>query len=501
MRITALFLASACQAAAATGLTIYNQNFAVVRDAIPLDLQPGENVVKYDGATLHLEPDSVILRDPEGRPLQVLEQNYRNDPVTQQLLLSLFEGKELDFLVRESNKPDRIVRGRVIRSGYVAHGSYALQRYGQRYAMNQHAMANVAGAGQPIIEVEGTIRFSLPGEPLFPSLGDDTILKPQLAWKISAPKALKTDAELGYITGGLSWEASYNVVAPEKGDRMDIVGWITMDNQCGRDFENARIKLLAGDVNKLAPPGADTMAAQTGMMRARMMAAENEPAVTAKAFDEYHLYTLERPTTLRDRETKQVEFVRAAGVQSDVIYVYDGVSLDWNRWRGADASYRRTNEEFGSQSQTKVAVMREFRNTKSNGLGIALPRGRVRFYRADGQQLEFTGENQLDHTPADELVKIYTGDAFDLVGERKRTDFRVDNSNNWAQESFEITLRNRKKEPVTIRVVEHLYRWTNWEIKAGTDDFAKLASDEIEFRVPVKPGEERKLTYTVRYTW
>lgn len=485
---------------AAPGLTIYNQNFAVVRDHIPLELKAGVNEVKFDGATVHLEPDSVILRDPAGSPLQILEQNYRNDPVTQQLLLSIFEGKEIDFYVREMNKPDRVVKGKIIRSGYVPHGGGAMNRYGSNYAMNQMAMANAGGAGQPIIEVEGKIQFSLPGEPVFPSLGDDTILKPQLAWKINSPKALKTDAELGYITGGMSWEASYNVLAPEKGDILDIVGWVTMDNQSGRDFVDAKIKLMAGDVSKLAPPGRqDEMARGRGSRMA--MAKPAEPAVTEKAFDEYHLYTLERATTLRDRETKQVEFVRATGVKSELVYVYDGALIDWNRWRGYDISNRRTNEEFGAQSLTKVAVMREFKNTKANSLGIPLPKGRVRFYRSDSQQIEFIGENEIDHTPADELVKIYTGDAFDLVGERKRTNFKVDSSNKWADETFEITLRNRKKESVTIRVVEHLFRWTNWEIPAKTDTFLKLKSDEIEFRVEVKPDEERKVTYTVHYSW
>lgn len=484
----------------APGLTIYNQNFAVVRDTIPLDLKPGENDVTFDGATVHLEPDSVILRDPAGTPLQILEQNYRNDPVTQPLLLSLFEGKEIDFYVREANKPDHVVKGKIIRSGYVPHGGMAMNRYGNDYAMNQMAMANAAGAGQPIIEVDGKIRFSLPGEPIFPSLGDNTILKPQLTWKIASPKALKTDAELGYITGGMSWEASYNVVAPEKGDELDIIGWVTMDNQSGRDFENAKIKLMAGDVNKMAPPGMRAEVAGSLSGWGREKAEAFAPAVTEKAFDEYHLYSLERPTTLRDRETKQVEFVRAAGVKSEVVYVYDGVSIDWNRWRG-DIGNRRTNEEFGSQSLKKVAVMREFKNTKANGLGIPLPKGRVRFYRSNASQLEFTGENQIDHTPADELVKIYTGDAFDLVGERKRTNFKVDNSNHWADESFEITLRNRKKEPVTIRVVEHLYRWTNWNVTEKSDTFLKLSSDQIEFRVQLKPDEERKINYTVHYSW
>ena len=484
----------------APGLTIYNQNFAVVRDTIPLDLKQGVNEVKFDGATIHLEPDSVILRDPAGTPLQILEQNYRNDPVTQQLLLSLFEGKVIDFYVREVNKPDRIVKGKIIRSGYVPHAGEAMNRYGNQYAMSQMRMANMGGAGQPIIEVDGQIRFSLPGEPVFPSLGDDTILKPQLAWKINSPKALKTDAELGYITGGMSWEASYNVVAPEKGDLLDIIGWVTMDNQSGRDFVDAKIKLMAGDVNKLAPPGMAVGRAMAGSAMAMATPMSGAP-VTEKTFDEYHLYTLERATTLHDRETKQVEFIRASGVKSEVIYVYDGMFIDWNRWRGYDISNRRTSEEFGSQSQTKVAVMREFKNTKANGLGIPLPKGRVRFYRSNGEQIEFTGENGIDHTPADELVKINTGDAFDLVGERKRTNFKVDTSNRWADETFEITLRNRKKEPVNIRVVEHLYRWTNWEIREKSDDFIKIKSDEIQFRIEVKPGEERKVTYTVHYSW
>jgi len=462
---------------AAPGLTIYNQNFAVVRDQISLDLKAGENEVTFDGATMHLEPDSVILRDPSGTPLQILEQNYRNDPVTQELLLSLFEGKEIDFFVREINKPDRTLRGKIIRSGYNPQGGQG---------------------GQPIIEIDGKIQFSLPGQPIFPSLGDDTILKPRLSWKILAAKEEKTEAELGYITGGMSWQASYNIVAPEKGNLLDIVGWITMDNQSGRDFENAQIKLMAGDVNKIEPQESRS---NLRLRSAAMSIDEAAPAVTEKSFDEYHLYTLERATTLRDRETKQVEFIRASGVKSELIYVYDGALIDWNRWRGYDVNSRRTNEEFGSQSNSKVAVMREFKNTKENGLGIPLPKGRLRFYRSNGSQLEFTGENEIDHTPANELIKVHTGDAFDLVGERKRTNFKVDNSNNWADESFEIQIRNRKKEPVTIRVVEHLYRWNNWEITEKSETYLKLNSDEIEFRVELKPDEERTLTYTVHYSW
>ncbi|GAT32078.1 hypothetical protein TSACC_2475 [Terrimicrobium sacchariphilum] len=500
LSLLGLFAPLAIAAAAQPALTIYNQNFAVVRDSISLDLKQGENSVVYDGATMQVEPDSVILRDPAGNPLQILEQSYRNDPLSQALLLSLFEGQEIDFYIGEISKPDRIVRGKIIRSGYVAHNSLAMRRYGNQYAMTQMAMSSASGAGEPIIQVDGKIQFGLPGRPVFPSLGDDTILKPRLSWVINAPKPLKTEAELGYITRGMTWEASYNVVAPEKGNDLDIVGWVTMDNQTGRDFADARIKLMAGDVNKLDP---NQMQVGDRLRAAGYAMAFETPApqVTEKAFDEYHLYSLERPVTLHDRETKQVEFIRASGVKSEVIYVYDGAVIDWNRWRSYNRVSLRQNEEFGSDSNSKVSVMREFKNTKENGLGIPLPKGNVRFYRADGKQLEFTGENQIDHTPKDETVRIYTGDAFDLVGERKRTNFKVDTSNKWADESFEITVRNRKTEPVTIRVVEHLLRWNNWEITDKNTTYKKLNSDEIEFLVELKPDEERKITYTVHYSW
>lgn len=473
---------------AGPGLTIYNQGFAAVRDSIALDLKPGTNSVVYDRATMMLEPDSVILRDQSGAPLEILEQNYRNDPVTSGLLLSLFEGKEVDFLVRENEKPDRVVRGKVIRSGYVPGGAYGEFRGGVP-----------SGSSQPVIEVDGQLRFSLPGEPVFPSLGDETILKPRLAWQIATASERKTEAELGYITGGLSWEASYNIVAPEKGNEVEFIGWITMENRCGRDFAEAQIKLLAGDINRVGPQY-DTREWSRPRAMA-MQAASHAPPVQEKSFDDYHLYTLQRPATLRNDETKQVEFVRASGVQTQIVYVYDGVKTDWDRYRGHGGANLSDNDELGVQSSTTIKIVREFMNSQKNNLGIPLPRGKIRFYRADGANLEFTGENLIGHTPKDELVKVYTGEAFDLVGERKRTDFKVDNANDWATESFEIVLRNRKKEAANIRVVEHLYRWINWQIKDNNADFVKIDADEVEFRVDVPGESERKVNYTAVYTW
>ena len=498
-----LVLVAATVADAATtgaALTIYNQKFAVVRDHVTLDLKAGENEVRFTDTTAHLEPDSVIIRDPEGKiTLQILEQNYRNDPVSQELLLSLFEGKTIDFLVTEPNKPNTVVAGKIVRSGYVSHDFEAMQRYGQNYMMSQRSQAYGGSVSQPIIEVDGRLRFSLPGLPLFPPLASDAVLKPALEWRLRADKAAKLNAELAYITDGMSWDADYNLVAPEQSDLLDIVGWVTIDNQSGKTFENARIKLMAGDVSKVQRGDVSSLGNEEMAVRA---APSTLPPVSEKAFEDYHLYSLQRPTTLRDRETKQVEFIRARGVKSERIYVYDGLKIDASQWRGYRMENIRNNSDFGTEMDPKVAVMREFKNSEANHLGLPLPKGRVRFYKQDAdQQLEFTGENLIDHTPKDETLRVYTGNAFDLVGARVRTAFKADSANHWFDESIEITLRNHKKEPVEIRVDEHLFRWTNWEITAKSDPFTKTNAQAIEFRAGLQPDEEKKLSYTVHYSW
>jgi hypothetical protein len=476
-------------------LTIYNQNFAVVRQLFPLELKAGENRITFTGATAHIEPDSVILRDPFGkRQFQIFEQNYRNDPVSQERLLSLFEGKTIDFLVKNQDKPDEIVKGKIIRSGYVPHYE-AMNRYGQQYYQAQ--MSYAGQTAQPIIEVNGKLQFFLPGQPLFPALGDDTILKPQLDWLLRSEGASSGQAEVSYISGGMSWDAAYNIVAPEKGDVIDLIGWVTLDNQSGTDFRNAHIKLMAGDVNKLQP---NQPYANGGVMAARAMEDSMQKAVTEKSFDEFHLYTLERPTTLHDRETKQVEFVRGTDVKSQRIYVYDGAQID-NRWE-YNPEYARNDQGYGTQSNPKIWVMQEFKNSKENNLGMPLPAGRLRFYRRDTDgTLQFTGENKIDHTPKDETVRVYTGNSFDLVGERTRTNYRIDTTKDFLDESFEIKVRNHKKEAVTVRVVEHLYRWVNWSIVNPTSTFKKKDSRTAEFTVTIPPDGEKVITYTAHYTW
>ena len=482
-----------------TALTVYNQNFAVVRETVPLELKKGINAVTFDQATLHVEPDSVVLRDPSGKvDLRILEQSYRADTASQGLMLSLFEGKEIDFLVRDREGKESTVRGKVIRSGYTP-SSGETQSYGYPFLQRQVRMRVANGA--PIIEVDGKLRFSLPGEPVFPSLADDTVLRPTLSWQLASDRKAKIEAELGYITGGLSWESAYNLIAPEKGETLDIVGWVTIENHSGKTFTDAKVKVMAGDVNKIAPTNNQGKSDADGFGGA--VAGMKDGVVTEKAFDEFHLYSLPRAVTLRNAETKQVEFIRATGVKAKTLYIYNGAAIDGNRYSGWNEENVRNDRNFGTHSNPKVWVYREFKNTKENGLGLPLPKGRTRFYRQDDTdgRIEFTGENTIDHTAQGETVRIYTGDAFDVVGERKRTDYVLARSNDQLEEAFEITLRNRKKEPVEVRVTEHLYRWLNWTVTEKSADFTKTDARNIEFRVTLAPDEEKILTYRVRYDW
>ena len=489
--------AAAGQNAPAPALTIYNQDFAVIRQRVRLELKPGVTSVRFDGITAQLEPDSVVLRDPSGkRALQILEQNYQGDPVSQLSLLKLFEGKTIDFQVTRGDKAE-LVQGRILRPGS------GMPRYFRAPQPQPCYQPTVPGCTpeEPLIEVDGKLQFGLPGKPLFPALPQDTNLKPTLDWVLQADRGGPLDAELSYITGGLTWGADYNVVAPVTGNTLDLIGWVTMDNRSGKTFENARIQLMAGDVNKILP-GVFAMARPMAGIAGGVISGPGAPPVTEKAFDEYHLYSLERTTTLRDRETKQVEFVRAGGITAKRVYMYDGGRLDPARVQNQNWEYLRMQREIGTGSNTKIWVMQEFKNAEQNHLGMPLPKGRLRFYRRDDiGALQFIGENTIDHTPKDETIRVYTGNAFDMVGERRRTNFRSDQAQAWVDESFEIKVRNHKKEPVDLTVVEHLYRGSGWDITSASAKYNKKDSSTIEFPITVAPDGEQTVIYSVHYAW
>ncbi len=472
------------QQTSAPSLTIYNQDFAVVRQTIPLQLNSGVNQVSFDDITSYVEPDSVVLRDLTGRVnLSILEQNYRTDVASQQNLLRAFEGKELEFQVANS----QTIRGLLIRAGASYNGPNCYS-------------GNCGYSSEPIVEVDGKVEFGLPGKPVFPAMQNESLLKPSLNWLLQSDRAGAVEAEIGYITGGFTWEASYNVVAPESGDLLDVVGWITLQNRSGHTFQDAHLQLMAGEVNKIAPTMEYKTAANGGNDLSYAAGYGGGVAVTEKAFDEYHLYTLPRPSTLENGETKQVEFLRGSRIPSKRIYVYEGYLLPQNQRRNLE--YQFTQQDIGMTSNKQVYIEREFRNSTADHLGIPLPKGRLRFYRRDTDgSLQFTGENIISHTPKDETVRVYTGNAFDITAERKRTNFHVDQGQHYIDEGYEIKVRNHKKEPVTVQVVEHMYRRDNWTLTEKSMDYVKKDSDTIEFPVKVAPDGEQVLTYNVHYSW
>jgi len=463
----------------ATQLTIYNQDFAVVKEVRRINLRDGESEFRMDDVSARLDPSSVILldlNDPNG--LKILEQNYESEPVSQGLLLKKFEGKEILFEIIDADGKSKILKkGKVIRSGYQSQSL----AYGYNYSQQ------VASAGSPIIEMDGKIRFGLPGTPLFEGISEDSFLKPTLLWKLWSKEGGAHNVELSYITGGLKWEANYNAVFPEKGQELDLIGWITIDNRSGKDFKDASVKLMAGDVHRVQELRQQYYYPMAKMAREDVLA---PPPVTEKAFEEFHLYSLNRKTDVRDNEVKQVEFIRAVKVPSEKIYVYDPA----NAWRYSYGS--------GENADKKIWVMIEFKNREKDHLGMALPKGKIKVYRKDEDgRNEFIGEDSIDHTPKDEDVRLYIGNAFDIVGEWRQSNYVVNDDKDFADESFEVKLRNHKKETVEVRVIQHLYRWANWTIKGNSEPYEKIDSATVQFKVKVKPDQEKIITYTAHYTW
>lgn len=467
-------LLAAASSLAGPQITIYNDGFATVKEDRTLNLTEGISEVRVSDMSRQLEPDSVMIRElaEESFGLRILEQSFVNDPLTEGLLLHQFEGKTLRFEEKRENGTIKETFGTIIRSGYVP---------GQ--GMNE----------QPIIESEGAVRFSLPGQPVFEGIDSTAFLKPSLVWQIASKQAGECPIEVAYITGGMSWEATYNLVTPAEGsDEFDVSGWISLNNNTGKTFDDAEIKLIAGDVAKVQPPS------RQRPMMAMMMEADFGGAMPEeRSFDEFHLYTLPRPVLLRNNELKQVEFLRATGVKGNRYYVYN--PMVGFRFGGGVVQ----DADYGTVADKKVGVRVEISNSETNQLGVPLPKGRMRLYRTDDKdgRREFTGESMMDHLPKNEVLKLEMGHAFDLVGERKRIDFKVDTSAQRMTETFEIKLRNRKETPVEIRVVEPLYRSANWKISNPSLAYTKIDSNTIEFRAPVPADGETVLTYTVDYWW
>lgn len=464
-----------------------NAGFAVVRDNAPLVLQQGDNDILAPRVSPMLDPVSVMLRDPTGKSdFRILQQKFRADALTEQSMLSRFEGQTIPFRIHQEQNT-REVMGKIIRAGYWKRSSDSVEK-----------------ASEPIIEIDGRYVFSLPGTPVFPKLPEGELLKPELRWKIAATKPAKMDAELIYVTDGLGWRADYNAIMANDGKISQFTGWITLENDTGLAFENTHLKLVAGNIRRLRGALRRSGDGGTGVERVIVTgsniptAEESGPAIQRRTFDEYHEYTLPTPVTLSDREMTQVELVRATNVNAVRSFIYDGSTVKVDSF-GLD--YAQLDSSFGTESTSKIAITSEFRNDAANHLGVPLPEGQVHFYRPDSQgHLQFSGDSNIGNTPQNEIVRAATGYAFDLVGERVQTDYRINDEDRSADESYEIKVRNHRKDAAEVRVWEHPCRWRQWEIAAQSQPFKKVDQKTFEFVVSVPPNEEKKITYTIRYT-
>ena len=334
--------------------------------------------------------------------------------------------------------------------------------------------------GGPIFKIGDEVTFGHPGRIIFPELPENLISKPTLLWLVENNLSKPQRIETSYLTQDINWRADYVVVLNEKDDRADLSGWVTIDNKSGAEYRQAKIKLVAGDVHHVK----DEREYRDKMLRAAVAEAAAKPQFKQEEFFEYHIYTLQRPATIKQNQTKQITLVTA-----DRVPVMKEL-----RFYGAQHHFRSQHGEMISNQ--KVGVFVEIKNKKENNLGVPLPKGTIRVYKNDSEgSLQFVGEDAIDHTPKDETVKIKLGEAFDVVGSRKQTDWKKIAYDTY-EAAFEISIRNHKKEDVVVKVIEPIPG--EWKMLNASHGYTKTDASTAEFDINVPSDKETKLTYRVR---
>jgi len=439
----ACLLACATTAAGQTlELTVYNSDIALVKEVRSIELAEGVQEFPYAGVPKQLIPESVrfrSLRDPDGT--RVLEQNYRYDLLDRASLLERYKGKEVLAKVGDSWKTVRLL----------AHGT----------PTDDEPLGR-------ILQVEGEIHIE---GFILPALPEGLLLEPSLVWLLDADQAGEHEVELSYLTNSIGWRADYVAVVGEN-NTLDLTGWVTLNNRSGMNYENARLKLVAGDVNRVHRGGP----VKGAKYMVETMSARADDGFQEEGFFEYHLYTLGRPTTVLDNEQKQVELLSADGIDAQRIYTFRA----------------RTGQTDVAPRGVTVAL--EFMNSKEAGAGLALPGGIVRVYQADqGGQLQFAGEDRLAHTPVDEEVRLRLGEAFDIRGEQESNGLIKLGEHSWRQQA-EIELRNHKENAVTIEVIVNVVA-REWSVTEASHDHERHGARELVFQAQVPAGGETKITY------
>ena len=439
----------------AISITVYNQNFALVREIRTLDLASGQFALEFGDVASSIQPETVHIRPLGGGSLQVLEQNYQFDLLSPQKLLEKYVGRTVN--VYRTNP-----------------------QTGEEEAVEAEVLSVNGG---PILRIGGEITFNYPGRFGFPEVPDNLIAEPTLLWRLDATGG-QQQVEVSYLTNSLNWKSDYVMVLNENDDEAALMGWVTLTNQSGTAYENARLQLVAGDVQRVQGNLAPHVA------RSRMMSdamVQESAGFTEDAFFEYHLYTLGRPADLLNNEQKQVTLLEsdAFGVEKKLIF------------HGATHYYRG---QYGQvTSNQKVGVFLDFENSERNGLGMPLPKGTVRVYKRDhmgGQQ--FIGEDLIDHTPRDEELRIKMGEAFDVVGDRRQMDYTV-LSSCVSESTWQIDLRNHKDEDVEVMLVEPV--GGDWQILSSTHPFEQTDAWTFTLTPEVEANDEVRVEYRVRVRW
>lgn len=437
----------------AVALTIYNVNLGLVKDQRQATLPAGTFELGFMDVASQIIPASVQVRSLAGpSSLRVLEQRYAYDLLNPQRLLEKYVGKEVKL--------------------------YTENQYTERDETVTATLLSIDGG--PVFKVDEDITFGHPGRILFPKVPDSLASKPTLVWLLENSLTKPQRIEATYLTNAINWRADYVLTLNARDDRADLSGWVTIDNKSGAVYSNATLKLVAGDVNRVR----DEQELRTRILAKEAAAPKAAPQFKEEEFFEYHIYTLQRPSTLKNNQTKQISLVTAdqVSVKKELVYF------------GARQYYQTRYGE--AVSNQKINVIVEIQNKKENNLGIPLPKGVVRVYKQDAEgSLQFVGEDSIDHTPKDEKIRIKMGNAFDVVGGRKQTDWKKLTADTY-EAAFEISVRNHKKEDVVVKVVEPIPG--AWTMIGSSHEYKKTNAHMAEFMLTVPKDKEVKMTYSVK---
>ena len=432
-------------------LTIYNDNFGLIKQTKSLEFSKGLSEVQFDDVAALIDPTSVHIA-PRQPGISILEQNYQFDLVNTKKIMQRYLGTEISLLT----KGGEMHRGELL-------------SFDDKFAILKGASGEIT-----VTNTNEIVDYR------FGKLPEGLVLKPTLVWLAESDNNTKSECEVSYLTNGINWHAEYVAVVDKDDKNLNLSGWVSIDNQSGATYKDASMQLVAGKVNRIKPQ--QPVYVDRAVMY-KSMQAEAAPQFEEESFFEYHLYSLNRKATVADKEIKQLSLFPEAQTPATKIFTVEGQ----NNW-------------YGNQPEKpKVRVNLEFTNSQEKGLGMPLPKGKLRVYKADSRgELQFIGEDAIDHTPKDEKVRVFLGEAFDITCERLKTNV-VDLGNDHARETYEITLKNHKDTDVVVTVIESTPGWREWHVINSSIDFKKVSVYKIEFLVPVKANGENTMNYTIEY--